>query len=182
MGLTGSLNSQHPLLNAAGFQLLWWSCVLWGNAALPLAVTLLLLHLWLHPQPQAELLAVVMTAAIGVSVDALLAHAGLYHFPGQALVPLLQLPWWLPCLWLGFCACLRQSLAWLQPHPLLAAISGGVAGGTSYWAAARLGAAVFPLGETVTAVLVGVLWAGLLPLLLRLAQVTALQAGGARSC
>ncbi|MYM63485.1 DUF2878 domain-containing protein [Pseudomaricurvus sp. HS19] len=182
MWFRGPLNSQQLLLNAAGFQLLWWCCVLLGNSALPLAAALLLLHLWMHPQPQPELRVVVLTAAIGMSVDAVLGHAGLYRFADQAMIPLLQLPWWLLLLWLGFGACLRQSLAWLRPHPLLAAVSGGLAGGASYWAAARLGAVEFPLGNTVTALVIGALWLALLPLLLYLAQATPKPLPGGKPC
>ncbi len=182
MWFSGPFNSQQLLLNAAGFQLLWWCCILLGNSALPLAALLLILHLLLHPQPQAELRVVTLTAAIGMGLDALLGHAGLYRFADQSLIPLLQLPWWLLLLWLGFGACLRQSLAWLGPRPLLAAVSGGVAGGASYWAAARLGAVEFPMGNALTTLLIASLWLALLPLLLHLARTTPRPVPGGKPC
>ncbi len=68
-----------------------------------------------------------------------------------------------------FATALRGPLRWLQGHPLLAAVFGGVGGPFSYLAASRLGACAFP-DAPVALVVLGGGWAVVTPLLVQLAS------------
>ena len=167
--VTSAIAAKKPLVdrvwfNAAWFQSTWFCTVLGGDTLLPLAVGLLLLHLFLVRNTWEELLQLSTLAAIGISVDATLSATGIFQFPRDALVPL-----WLCCLWLGFATTLTRSLAYLGSRPLLVAAAGAVVFPLNYWAGHRLGAVDFPQGLNTTLGVMALCWACVLPAMYKVA-------------
>jgi hypothetical protein len=156
------------LLNAAGYQLLWFTAVLGGDAFLPVLGLLLLLHLALVRDRLAELALMLGAALLGGAFEFALSAAGFYRFgdAGPAL------PLWLPAIWMGFAATLRHSLAFLVARPRLLTAAATLGAPLTYLAAARLGAVTFPFGAPATALAVGLSWWAITPLLLRLEAAT----------
>lgn len=146
--------------NAIWFQSVWFCAVLGRESLLPLAIALLVLHIWLCRDYRAELRQLAFVGGLGIVADAVLSAAGVFHFPGDALVPL-----WLCCLWLAFAAALGRSLAWMARHQLLASFAGAVAFPLNYWAGLRLEAVEFGYSVPATMAILAVTWAILLPLM-----------------
>ncbi|MGI3002743.1 DUF2878 domain-containing protein [Shewanella algae] len=178
------------LLNAAIFQLGWWSLILFANQALVFALLLLCAQLLLvNPGYRSALMAenaqdqhcqlaeqsvkrsgssmktfnaVLIPAVIGIALDAMLYLGGVFEFDSPSRL----LPLWLCCLWGHFAATLGVSLAWLRDLPRWQqAFFGAVGGAGSYLAAFRLEAVAWPLGQSATFSLLILIWSLLLPLL-----------------
>jgi len=152
-----------PWFNALWFQATWFCAVLGREALLPLTAGLILLHLALARDLKSELLQLSAVALVGVTVDACLSAGGFYVFEDGVLVPL-----WLCCLWLAFATTLRRSLAFFGPRPVLTALAGAVVLPFNYLVGARLGAVEFGHALPLTFIVVGMVWAVLLPVLYRI--------------
>lgn len=144
--------------NALWFQALWFCAVLGGDPLLPLALLLLVCHVWLVGDIRTEMRQLVMVGGVGIAVDAVLSTSGVFVFHGAVLVPL-----WLCCLWMGFAAALGRSLAWLAARPALCAVAGAIAFPLNYWAGKRLGAVEFGYSLPVTLAILALTWAVVLP-------------------
>jgi hypothetical protein len=162
------------LPNAICFQLVWLAAV--GGAAQgwwwagPGA--LLLFALWQLPLsrwPRADLQLMLGAAAVGFLIDSLWVRLELMRFstplPWNGVAPV-----WIVALWMGFALTLNHSLASLKRHPWLAAALGLVGGPLAYGVAERAWDAV-DLSEPswVSLLALGIAWAVVTPLLLRLA-------------
>ena len=151
--------------NALWFQSVWFSTVFGRSDFLPLAGSLLLLHLACARQRLVELRQLACVGGLGIAVDAALSLAGVYQFPGQVLVPL-----WLCCLWLAFAGVLGRSLAYLASRPRLCVLAGMVAFPLNYWAGQRLGAVEFGYSLPLTLAVLALVWGAFLPLMFRLTR------------
>lgn len=159
--------SQNFLTNMLGFNLIWALSIFLGNPAVPAVLALLLLHFLYHRDLQAEMHVVLITGLLGYAVDCSLALAGVFVFTEvQGITPL-----WLLFLWFGFCATLRQSLAFFTRYFWLSIPAGAIFGSFAYLAAERFGAVSFGLPWFDSAILIAAIWALLFPLLLWLSQV-----------
>ncbi len=156
------------LYNVVLFQVLWFTAVLGANQYLLAVALLLALHLYWCSNRRAELFLLLTGATAGIVCDSIMAIAGVYVFASGAQT--LPIPWWLIGLWLGFAATLRHSMAPLMQKPVLFTVLSMVAAPLSYLAAAKLGAVEFPFGQLITAVVVGLYWAVLTPLLIALTR------------
>ena len=153
-------------VNLIGFQVAWWSCILYGDRAIPLVLVLLAVHLLMHGRPWVELTVVISCATLGMVVDVVLTHLGVFVFqPG-----FLQPPLWLFFLWLAFSATLRQGLHWFSGRHLMSAMAGSIGGSSSYLAAGYLGAVSFGMAELRVVLLLGLVWMLLFPALMKLAD------------
>jgi hypothetical protein len=152
-----------PWFNALWFQGLWFCVVLGRDRLLPLALLLLVVHLWLSGDFRRELRQLALVGGLGIAVDALLGAAGVFVFSGGVLVPL-----WLCCLWAGFAAVLGRSLAWLVARPVVSSLAGAVVFPLNYWAGQRLGAVDFAYSLPFTLATLALVWGVVLPLMFRL--------------
>lgn len=106
-------------------------------------------------------------AAMGFAADSALALAGLVGFPESAAVAWPP-PAWMSILWLNFGTTLDESLAWASTRPLLAGVSGAVAGPLAYVAGQRAGA--ISIGPGMRPVLaIAAVWAVAFPCVAMLA-------------
>ena len=151
------------LANAGLFQLGWFACVLGAQRPWVLAIALacLVAHMLWIAEDRHEWRALLMVAACGWLLDSALLNLGLFDFPGHTWL----LPPWLALLWLLFASTLRHSLYWTARPWWLASLLGGVAGPLSYFAGARLAGVGLPLGVGPSLLVLGLIWAALLPAL-----------------
>ena len=156
------------LYNVVLFQVLWFIAVLGTNQYLLGVALLLVLHLCWCSNRRAELFLLLTAATAGIICDSIMTNAGIYVFAAETQS--WPVPYWLIGLWLGFAATLRHSMAPLIKKPVLFTVLSIVAAPLSYLAAAKLGAVEFPLGQLTTAVIVGLYWAVLTPLLITLTR------------
>ena len=168
-----SLSSDNTIVNAIGFQAIWWSCILLGNLALPLVACLIVFHIYFHSRAFDELRIILFCGLIGFLLDAVLTAAGIFEFGAQAFYG--WPPAWLLALWFGFSATLRNSLDFFRKHMVLAALLGAISGAGSYLAAERLGAVDFPLGLVESYILLAAIWALLFPAIIYISQKTETQ-------
>ena len=132
-------------INAIGFQLGWWACVLGvvhdlQGPAMACAVILIVAHLCTcrHAKEEAVLMGAVVL--LGVVMDSALQTAGIITFHGWQVLGLS--PVWLWLIWALFALTLNHSLAWLQKWPRgWTAALGAVLGPVSYGAGAQTGGA-----------------------------------------
>lgn len=163
------------LINALGFQLGWWLCVLsvrhdFQGWALAASLGWCALQ-WRWSSARGHLIGLTwQVAGLGVAIDSVFQAVGLIHFQGWALGPLA--PYWLWAIWVMFAFTLNESMAFLSRMPLwVQALTGWVAGPLSYGAGAAMGAAA--LQQPWAWLAYAFTWMGMLPLALKWAQVQA---------
>jgi len=150
------------IANAVLFQLGWLACVLGGNSLwLLLAVAALVIHLRWISSWAAEGRLILCVVIVGTAVDSVLRYLDVFRFADASpLIPL-----WLMLLWALLATTLRHCLAWSARPWWMASALGAVGGALSYYAGGRLAGVQFPYGEAATLIVIGLLWAGLFPLL-----------------
>jgi hypothetical protein len=165
-------------LNALGFQMGWWACVIGAGMdqelpALAFCCVLVYAHLFFSPIRTSEIKLALSTWVIGAVIDSGLQYASIIHFYGWSLAQLS--PFWLWMLWVLFALTLNTSLAFFKQAPLiLSAVVGLVFGPLSYIAGAQLGAASFDNSLPHLAIL-GVTWMLAMPALVWMAQRFSIQ-------
>ena len=141
------------------FQLIWLTAILGGNQWLLLALFILFLHFMLSPCRQEDL-RILPLALIGIVTDISLAQLGLFKFAAW--------PLWLPVLWLAFVLNFGHSLTFLRRLRMFWLMLIGALGGCyAYLASWKLGAVEFPQGIWITSLLLLIIWAIMLPLLVK---------------
>jgi Protein of unknown function (DUF2878) len=156
------------VLNAIGFQLGWFACVLGGNVIGVIAtVALLTVHGKFFIKSQREWWLIVGLGLTGLVLDSLLGVSGFLVFGVETL---LTIPIWLLCLWFLFAATLCHSLAWLQTRLTIASVLGAIAAPSSYFAGSKL--TTVSLGEStaITLLLIAISWAVIFPFSLYFAR------------
>lgn len=153
---------REQIANAVLFQLGWLACVLGGNSLwLLLALAALVIHLRWISSWAAEGRLILSVVIVGTAVDSVLRYLDVFRFADASpLIPL-----WLMLLWALLATTLRHCLAWSARPWWLASGLGAVGGALSYYAGGRLAGVQFPYGDIPTLILIGLLWAGLFPLL-----------------
>ncbi|WP_375057775.1 DUF2878 domain-containing protein [Zobellella sp. DQSA1] len=154
--------SRWQWIQLLAFEGFWLLAVAGQNRWLVLTVLLLAMHFLFTPSRRADS-RVLSLALLGLAVDGGLVWSGVFAFEHP--------PWWLMMLWAGFVLTLGHSLVWLRRFsPWLLALTGALAGASSYLAGWRLGAVQLPLGFWASSAILVLVWAALLPLLVRLDQ------------
>lgn len=150
------------IANAVLFQLGWLACVLGGNSLwLLLALAALVIHLRWISSWAAEGRLILCIVIVGTAVDSVLRYLDVFRFADASpLIPL-----WLMLLWALLATTLRHCLAWSARPWWLASALGALGGALSYYGGGRLAGVQFPYGEAATLIVIGLLWAGLFPLL-----------------
>jgi hypothetical protein len=136
--------------------------VLGGNSLwLLLALAALVIHLRWISSWAAEGRLILCVVIVGTAVDSVLRYLDVFRFADASpLIPL-----WLMLLWALLATTLRHCLAWSARPWWLASALGAVGGALSYYGGGRLAGVQFPYGEAATLIVIGLLWAGLFPLL-----------------
>jgi hypothetical protein len=153
------------LINAVLFQLGWFAVLLFNQHAVVILALTLILHFYLSPSRKNDFL-VLLLAPIGWLLDYSLFQlswlgADSAHFP-----------LWLLLLWVSFVLTLNHSLIWLsKQHWLRVSLLGMIGGPLSYMSAIKTGLLTTSLSPLLFVLTFAILWASLLPLLLKTRQV-----------
>lgn len=156
------------VINALGFQLVWWACVLGavnGIAFLgPLTLTLFLVfHFKQYP---AEVTPVVIAGMAGFVIDSVFSFTGLIVYAGA---PTGFAPIWIIAMWMGFAATMNHSMFWLSGKHWLGFVMGAIFGPLAYMSGVALQALSFLGSQTMTLFILGIVWGLAVPLLSNLA-------------
>lgn len=162
------------LANFLLFQGLWFAAVIggargevwWGPAALVPCVGV---FLWSASDPRRSLVFVGTVGLVGTLLDTALLQLGLLEYASGvgALAPGLAPPW-ITALWVGFATLPGRSMAWLQGRGQAAGLFGLVGGPLSFAAGVRMEATNWGGDPWLGALALGLEYALLMPLLLRL--------------
>jgi hypothetical protein len=156
-------------LNFLLYEAGWLACVLGAatgreNLGTSIAAALVGLHLLLASPRLPELRLILLAALCGLCVDGVLIHLQVLNFPNPGPLPGLP-PCWMTVLWMQFASTLRYCLNWLRGQYLLAAGLALVGAPAAFLGGARLGAVTLASPALPGLLLLGVLWAAVIPLL-----------------
>ncbi|NND69061.1 MAG: DUF2878 domain-containing protein [Halioglobus sp.] len=156
------------VVNGTLFNISWFAIVLTHSPLIaPLVVVIhLAVHFSLLGRGMAEMRFIALVTALGAALDQVQFALGVFVVEGASSLG----PLWLSCLWPAFATTLGHAFAGFRTRTLAAALVGGIGGGGSYVAGTRLSDVAFAdpvLGPLV----LGVTWAVVFPLLLRLAPL-----------
>ncbi|MDA0706768.1 MAG: DUF2878 domain-containing protein [Proteobacteria bacterium] len=161
-------------VNFTAYQAGWFSSVYGGAQQMPwlgpLAVALaLLLHFRFASGRRAELMLILSCTAIGAVFDSALVAMGWVLYP-SGMFSEFAAPFWIITLWTLFATTLNVSMRWLRDRQALASICGLAGGPLTYLAGQKLGGIVL-LDPLAACLALGVGWAMMMPMLLRLSSM-----------
>jgi hypothetical protein len=151
-------------VNAAGFQAVWWACVLGASFNKPMIGPLAVL-IFIAQQYYSEGDAIRRTALMallmisGTALDSMMSLAGLVIYAGGYSSMSWLAPLWITAMWAGFALTIDSSLSFLRGRFLLSALAGAICGPLAYLTAARFGAVSFGSDPIVTFIVLAVIWA-----------------------
>lgn len=141
------------MINLIGFNVSWFGLVYWGNAFIPISLSLLLIHLYFYGRKNHELRLVLIITLLGVLVDSLLQYFTVFVFENNTHIPL-----WLITLWACFAATICHSLNFLSRHKALQLLVGGLLAPLSYIAGYKLNAVDFTFPISMTYLILSFIW------------------------
>ena len=161
------------LINFAAFQVAWFAAVMTAAREVPWVGALVMslaiaIHLFSVRRPSAELALILLCGTIGAVWDSLLVSAGWVAYPSGQIVGGFA-PYWIVAMWMLFATTLNISLGWLKNSPAMAATFGLVGGPLAYYTGQKLGGILF-VEPTAALIALGLGWAALMPVLLKLAE------------
>ena len=163
-------NSLKKIFNAAGFQGVWWLCVLgalWEVQYLGPIVMLIFLstHMLIMGKGKNEVLFLCLIAFIGTIVDSMkLATGFISYMGGYATIKILA-PLWITAMWTGFASTINHSLGWVHGRNFIAVMLGVVFGPLSYMLGVKLEALTFNYRLMMSAVILAIVWGTAIPLM-----------------
>ncbi|PPC85813.1 MAG: hypothetical protein CTY37_07380 [Methylotenera sp.] len=161
------------VVNFVLFQIGWFACVLGAAKQMPwlgvaTVIAILAWHLRQAKYPKKELQLLFVTLVIGGTFDQLMINHQLVNYQAHgwsnAFVPV-----WILALWAEFVTVLNVSLRWMRGRNLIAVLFGAIGGPLAYAGAERLGA-VSLNNWPMSYIALGVGWAVITPLLLKLSE------------
>jgi len=154
------------IINALLFNAMWFGCIYWGNAFIPLVLVWAFFHLQSSSHTAAETRFVIVVTLVGTLVDTCLIHLGVFVFESHPFV----IPLWLVAIWLSFSLTLNSSLNFLKHSIKLQYVIGAIAPPFSYFAGSKLGAVTFGYSLPISLLAISLTWLCLLPFLYKLNQ------------
>lgn len=161
------------VLNFVAFQIGWFSSVLGGANQMPWIGPLAVLfvvgtHLVVAERPAPEFVLVVLCGVFGTAFDSLLVASGWVTYP-SGMFSSVMAPYWISAMWCSFATTLNLSMRWMKGRPILAAVTGLVAGPLTYIAGHKLGGIEF-IDRTAALLALAIGWAIILPVLMHYAE------------
>lgn len=158
-----SWHKRYWFINAVGFQVGWFVCVLLGTPfALVYTALALALHFRFAPVHRLDWLSVCVAVPLGVLHDNLLWHFGVLDF--GAVSNFGVAPLWLPCLWVLMSLTFNHSLQWFYRRPMWLALMGALGGPMAYYGGVVLSDADWGMALGPALVVMFTVWCWLLPL------------------
>lgn len=144
------------LTNMLGFNLAWFGLIYWGNAFIPVAISMIAFHLIKLSHIKNEARLVLLITVIGSSIDSLLHFFMFFMFPDSTFMP-----FWLVILWACFACTVCHSLTFLSSSKVLQITIGAIFAPLSYIAGERLEAVSFGYPLLTTYLILAAIWGGL---------------------
>jgi hypothetical protein len=163
---------QHVLVNLVVFKVAWTAVVISAAAGAPvigvIAVAIAVgIHLWSNENPHNEIRLLLVAATMGLAWESALVLAGLLEYSSGTWVPGLA-PYWIVAMWILFATTLNVGMRWLRRSTAIAALAGAIGGPLAFFAGASIGA-VELVPPVIALISIGIGWAVMLPLLVKLA-------------
>lgn len=161
------------LFNYLGLQLGWLACAVGAARGMPWLGPLVVggyLAVHLRWSPRREAGFILLVGGLGLVVDSLKKGSGLLSYAAPWPPVGWLAPIWIVAMWLLFASAFNASLGWLQGRYGLAALLGAIFGPLSYIAGQRLEAVSFNYSQTLTVIVLALVWGGVTPLVAWLAQ------------
>lgn len=163
---------KHVIVNLAVFKVAWTAVVITAAAGAPvigvIAVAIAVgIHLWSCDNPESEVRLLLAAASLGFAWESVLVLAGLieYSSGNWAFGPA---PYWIVSMWVLFATTLNVGMRWLRRSTAIAAVAGAIGGPLAFFAGAGIGA-VELVSPAIALICIGMGWAVMLPLLVKLA-------------
>ena len=151
------------IINFILYNIIWFAAVLGNFGYEWLVFGLIVIHFIIIKKRVLELKIMIFGASLGFGFDNIMSALGYYQFNEETLLPA---PFWLLGIWLGFCGTLLHSLYILVKKPILLTLMGCISAPLSYIAARKFGAVSFSNGDLNTALIIGLFWLILIPILI----------------
>jgi hypothetical protein len=151
------------IVNTLLFQLGWFACVFSGLSLWLLIVVAgaVAVHLLWTSSWAAEGKLLVTVFIVGSALDSFLLNMGVFDFGEQrTLIPL-----WLACLWLLMATTLNHCLAWTAQPWWRGSLLGAIGAPLSYYGGAQIAGVGLPYGTWQSLLLIGAIWAVVMPVL-----------------
>ena len=163
---------KHVLVNLAVFKAAWTAVVISAAAGAPVigvvaVATAVAIHLWSNENPDNEIRLLFVAAAMGFAWESALVLAGLLEYSSGNWVSGLA-PYWIVAMWILFATTLNVGMRWLRRSTAVAAAAGAIGGPLAFFAGASIGA-VELVSPAIALFAIGIGWAVMLPLLVKLA-------------
>jgi len=163
---------KHVFVNLAVFKVAWTAVVFSAAAGVPvigaIAVAIAVgIHLWSSDNADAEIRLLLVAATMGFAWESALVLAGLLEYSSGTWIPGLA-PFWIVAMWILFATTLNVGMRWLRRSTAIAAVAGAIGGPLAFFAGASIGA-VELVSPAIALVSIGIGWAAMLPLLVKLA-------------
>lgn len=168
------MNSRKQMIiNIAGFQIGWFSCVLMAVEGIPsigilIALLIVLLHIMSSSNRNRIIAILAITCLAGSMWDSLLINLGIFEFSSSNPVAEI-VPVWIMAMWLVFATTLNVSLRWLYNRYWLAMLLGAIAGPAAYHGGAALGGMTITGGINAN-LIIAAGWSIILPALIYVTQ------------
>jgi hypothetical protein len=160
-------------INFLVFQVAWLASVIGGAQQMPwlgpLSVLIAVgIHLWFARKPFDELALILACGVIGASFDSILVAAGWVSYTSGLFSDYIA-PYWIITMWMLFATTLNVSMRFLRGRPLVSVVFGFFGGPLAYVTGEKLGGIIF-LNQSAAMLALGVGWAVMMPLLMRLSE------------
>lgn len=148
-----------------------WLAVVFGAAngfavhGTVVVVAVALFHLIAAYDAKLELRVLAIAAIVGFVWETLMMGLQIVDYGQSSTLA----PYWIVAMWVLFATTLNVGMRWLQKNPWRPVIFGALGGPLSFMAGERIGAVTFP-NAFLSLLVIGIGWAVLLPLMVRVAQ------------
>jgi hypothetical protein len=172
-----TITSEHHMslpVNFALYQAGWFAIVVGAASGRPwtgmgVALAAIAVHLALARGMLRQGSLILVSGAVGFTLDSLQVGFGVFRFPSGTVLPWLAPPWDV-VLWMQFATILPFCFRWLSHRYLLSFVLGLVGGPLAFYAGERIGAVLFLPPRLLHFGVLGVVWALALPLLVWLSD------------
>ena len=163
---------KHVLVNLAVFKVAWTAVVVSAAAGAPvigaIAVAIAVgIHLWSSENPDNEIRLLLAAASLGFAWESFLVLAGFLEYSSGNWVSGLA-PYWIVAMWVLFATTLNVGMRWLRRSTAIAAVAGAIGGPLAFFAGSSIGAVELN-SPAIALIAIGIGWAVMLPLLVKLA-------------
>jgi hypothetical protein len=163
---------KYVFVNLVVFKAAWTAVVISAAAGAPviglIAVAIAVgIHLWSQENPDTEIRLLLAAASVGFAWESVLVVAGLLEYSSGNWIPGLA-PYWIVAMWILFATTLNVGMRWLRRSTAIAAVAGAAGGPLAFFAGASVGA-VELVSPALALISIGIGWAVMLPLLVKLA-------------